>query len=224
MPDPLRVLVVCTANICRSPATVTLLRRRLGATHDIVVTSAGVLALDGSAACDVATALVGDALARGSSMPAPAEVHAARRVTPALLDESDLVLALDRSHRARLAQLSPASRAKTFTLRQAARLAGAIRADLVRGALPAGAPPLPDTHTERLRWFVTELDANRAGVVESTADLVRDEPHRDDVPDPHVLGFQYHPLALALIGEAVEELGSAMAAVLEQPDTSNRIP
>ena len=62
-----RILVVCTANICRSPATATLLRRELAplvSAGMIEITSAGVAADAGRPACDLSSALVGQFVAR----------------------------------------------------------------------------------------------------------------------------------------------------------------
>lgn len=140
-----RILVVCTANICRSPASATLLQRELAPLTDIgtvEVTSAGVAAVPGMPACDLSSALVGQFVAQqhpGAPAPDP-DGHRSRRVTEQMVVEADLILALDRSHRAELARLSAASRPRTFTLRQAAGLSQVIDGYLTKRNRPPARP------------------------------------------------------------------------------------
>lgn len=207
----LRVLVVCTANICRSPATAELLRREFANPSLVDVSSAGVAALPGAAACGVSTDLVRALPVAGAQPPDGAPPHSARLVTAQFLLDADLVLALDRTHRAALAQLAPATRGRTFTLRQAARLAAQVRQQLESGQLPSGAPPLPLDPQSQLVWLMAELDAARTS---SPGASTAAEWHPDDVPDPHVVGFSVHQQALGLIAQSVQEVAAAMRAVL----------
>lgn len=207
----LRILVVCTANICRSPATAELLRRKVADPALVDVSSAGVAALEGAAACVVSTNLVRGLHAATDRPRAGAPAQGARLVTAQLLLDADLVLALDRWHRAALAQLAPATRSRTFTLRQAARLAAQLRQQLEAGQLPLGAPPVPSDPQSRLAWLVTELDAARSSSPSGAAGA---DWHPDDVPDPHVVGFSVHPQALELIAQSVQEVAAAMRPVL----------
>ncbi|MFS0703569.1 low molecular weight phosphatase family protein [Cellulomonas sp. 179-A 9B4 NHS] len=138
-PDPARILTVCTGNICRSPAVERLLRQRLAGT-DVVVESAGTRAVVGSG---VSAPMVPLMAAAGAS----ADGFVARQLTPAVLRDVDLVVALTRGHRSAIVEHAPAAVRRTFTLLELARLlrhvdpaalaaAGATPGERVR-ALPA---------------------------------------------------------------------------------------
>jgi protein-tyrosine-phosphatase len=97
MPSPGHILVVCTANICRSPMGQGLLAHALSAQseplHSLKVISAGVAAHTGEAVSENSvTALkkVGIDISR----------HHSQGLTQKLLDDSLLVLAMTESHRA----------------------------------------------------------------------------------------------------------------------------
>lgn len=217
-----RILVVCTANICRSPATATLLRRELAPlteTGVFDITSAGVAAIPDLPACDLSSALVGQFVAQqhpGSAPPDPTG-HRSQRVTEQMVTGADLILALDRSHRAELARLSPESRQRTFTLRQAAGLSQVIDGYLSNQELPPGAPALPDSPEDRLRWWVVELDAARGTRVGPTTTMNEAmQWHEDDVPDPHVLGYQIHGPAIDMAESAVVILSTAVGRIVAE--------
>lgn len=169
------------------------------------MSSRGVAAAPGLPACDLATALVGGEVAD----------HSSALVTVADLDEADLVLALDRGHRSQLASLAPRTRPKTFTLRQAAALSVAVGEAVAEGRPIEGAPPLPVGTAERLRWWLAEMDAARGlapVVVEATDGPFAVDPL--DVPDPHVVGYHYHAMAIEIVTAAVSDLLSGLNAVL----------
>lgn len=207
---PFSILTVCTANICRSPAAAVLLERGLsgvsvglGLSTTWVIGSAGVRTVADLPPCDAASRLVG----RTSS-------HTSRPVTVEIVAAADLVLALDRSHRAALASLSPRARSRTFTLRQAAQSATYV-ADLVqRGELPEGAPAFPAVPAERLSWWVAELDAARGVSAPQPSDGDHPIAHPLDVPDPHVVGDAFHGTAVNLIASAVEDVVASLREVL----------
>ena len=242
---PFKILVVCTANICRSPAGEFLLRQRLGGYGitpvGISVTSAGVHAQPGAPACDLSVALVNASLATETAPAAPpvvsgtpgaSDAHRSRLVTADMLGEADLILTADRGHRADLAKLAPSSRNKTFTMRQAARLAtwitgpgGVLRVacDKTAGGatpLPPGdplesVPALPTQPVPRLQWFVAELDAARGMAPAGIESPPGWDP--DDVADPHSVGYQLHPLAIGEVVTAANAFADAVALVIRAP-------
>ncbi len=199
-----RVLVVCTANICRSPSAEQLLRAALvrGGVPptEVVVASAGVEAGNGWARCPRARGLLAGHL---DDREVVGWAGGSRRLSADLVRGADLVLAADRGHRAAVARLVPAAHARLFTLRQAARLA----AVLIGGDLPTAValPPAGDVRG-RLRWLVDELDAARGS-----------GPYHqdDDVPDPHVIGDAAHEPVMSLLATAVTDLDGAVRVVLD---------
>ncbi|MFI5355844.1 MAG: low molecular weight protein arginine phosphatase [Opitutales bacterium] len=99
MSAPGHILVVCTANICRSPMGAALLRHALAAQPEpwrsLPVVSAGIYARDGEPVSEnsvVALRKVGIDIAGQVSQP----------VTQALLDDALMVLVMTESHRALL--------------------------------------------------------------------------------------------------------------------------
>jgi protein-tyrosine phosphatase len=215
-----RIIAVCTANICRSPATAALLRRGLAELlPGAVVVSAGVDAEPDYEVCDVSAALIAasfDDEAASADTAADLSQHRSQRLSEDQLAAADLVLGLDRSHRSAIAKLHPSGRPRAFTLRQAAAAAEQVAASLRAGTLPEGAPPLPTEAAERFAWWVAELDAARAflpsGPEETVGGLAFD-PH--DVPDPHVVGFQYHPVAAEAIATATDTLLASLQLLME---------
>jgi len=113
-PPPARVLVVCTGNICRSPAVERLLAARLAGT-DVLVGSAGTHADVGH---PVSTPMVPLVVAGGGT----ADGFAARQLTGRLIADADLVVTLTREHRSAVVALVPGAVRRTFTLRELARL------------------------------------------------------------------------------------------------------
>ena len=210
--------MVCTANSCRSPAGERLLRAGLvGAGvpgSDVDVTSAGVQAVEGRSPCDLSLALSGEFAARTDpghrAPPGVLSSHRSRRLTVEHLAAADVVLAADRGHRAAIARLLLAARTRTFTLTEAARLAGDVGALLASGRLPDGAPPPPDDADGARRWLIAEWDAARG--LRPPPEQAEARWHPDDVPDPHAVGYETHGAAIERIAAAVEVLAGVLAA------------
>jgi protein-tyrosine phosphatase len=107
-----RILVLCTANICRSPMAAGILRRRLGAlglSGDIEVISAGTYAEPDQPAAGRAVTVMGE---RGIDLSG----HRSQAVGPLLLASADLVLVMEEAHRRWLFNLSPRQLGKVFLL------------------------------------------------------------------------------------------------------------
>jgi len=87
------VLLVCTANICRSPMAEALLRARLGeAAADWRIESAGTWALEGEGAAPRAIKVL---KARGIDL----SQHRSRVVDASLLNRARLVLVMEKGHK-----------------------------------------------------------------------------------------------------------------------------
>ena len=111
-----RLLFVCTGNLCRSPfaerRTLELLRGADAAVH---VGSAGTRAVVGAPMHE-------DSVRVLSEFGGSAVGHRARQLTRELVDEADLVLTMGARHRTATLERSPVSLRKTFTLLEAVGL------------------------------------------------------------------------------------------------------
>ena len=96
------ILVICTGNICRSPIGERLLRRLLPAAR---VDSAGTCGLEGRTADSQATEIAAE---RGTLL----EGHVARRLTPAMVRDYDLILAMELEHIEQVTAIAPEARGK----------------------------------------------------------------------------------------------------------------
>ncbi len=118
------VLVVCTGNICRSPLGEGFLRRaltaRLGdATPD--VGSAGTFGWEGSGA-------TAESVEAGAERGLDVSEHVARPLVPPLVNDAVLVVTMTAEHRDEVVAMVPSAAARTFTLKELARLAEALPA------------------------------------------------------------------------------------------------
>ncbi|WP_248583343.1 adenylyl-sulfate kinase [Nocardioides sp. InS609-2] len=112
---PLKVLFVCTANICRSAFMEVTARHLVGDRDDIEFSSAGTRGFtDKPLDADMAGALTTGADHAGFT---------SRPVTRQLVDEADVILTAESSHRADLIEDHPAAFRKIFTLAQFAEAA-----------------------------------------------------------------------------------------------------
>lgn len=165
--EVLRVLMVCTGNICRSPMAEWMFRdglqRRVGDQHRWVeVLSAGTHAHHGKPMQDDA----GRTLARHGVTGH--EAFRAQQLTAGLVESADLVLTAAREHRSHVVSLVPAASGRTFTIRELGRLVAAVEP----GAVAPGAP------RTRGRAVVAAAAAMRG-----RTDFV--EPTEDDIDDPY---------------------------------------
>jgi protein-tyrosine phosphatase len=116
------VLVICTGNICRSPMAEGFLRsvlqRRFGSEAP-AVSSAGTQGWEGSGAQP-------ESIVAASEREVDIEDHVARRLTPAMIERADLVLAMAGEHRDAVVHAVPGAAERTFTLKELVRLAQAL--------------------------------------------------------------------------------------------------
>lgn len=112
-----KILVVCAANVCRSPLAELALRRGLGAASPISVSSAGVRANAGDPICSVVASVHDD-----EEWQAQAQDHRARPVTLEQIEQASIVLTASRDIRGELVRLAPRSRDWMFTIKEAAHL------------------------------------------------------------------------------------------------------
>lgn len=175
--DPFTIVVVCTANICRSPIAERLLRHsldndawRLQRDVPIVVRSAGTRATDRPLPADT----VGELVRLGLSTA---------QHTPVLLDASvladaDLVLGLTREHRRSIVRVAPRMATRSFTLVEYARIMNFIRTERATSIPPYDALAAGDFLRE-----LTALAARLRGSMPPQGD-----PDDLDIEDPYNRG------------------------------------
>jgi protein-tyrosine phosphatase len=177
--DALRVLLVCTANICRSPIAEHLLARAVDvAGLPWSVSSAGVAAQDGRPMhAHTAQVLQSRGFATDS--------WSSRRLTAEFIDDADLVLTATTDHRRQVVTVAPRAAPRTFTLLQFARLTKS-----------AGPPPYEDTDAETFaEWAV-----RARGSVQPVA------AHKDDIADPIGRSLRVFRACAARIDSAIEHI------------------
>jgi len=155
-------LVVCTANVCRSPVAERALRRRLGGLRDVDgaswrVVSAGTAEV--RAEVDKAT--------RAAAVEVGLDVddHIRRRVDRQLLqtEPPDLVLTMTRQHLRTVVGLDPTFWPRTFTVKELARRARELSA----------------RHPPSVQVWLADVHRGRR-----SSDLIRPDEN-DDVADPY---------------------------------------
>jgi protein-tyrosine phosphatase len=116
-PSPVRILTVCTGNICRSPVAERLLQAGLDQVlpGGFEVRSAGTRALVG----DPVQPLSADII---HTFGGTAEGFAARQLSGKILRNVDLVLTMTSGHRGEVLQLDASLLKRTFTIREFARM------------------------------------------------------------------------------------------------------
>lgn len=102
------ILVICTGNICRSPYGEFKLKQLL---PDLVITSAGVATEKSGLQDKPADAMAIDIAAE---FGADISSHKAKQVTAELVEQYDLILAMERNQLEQLCELIPTARHKTF--------------------------------------------------------------------------------------------------------------
>lgn len=119
----LRVLFVCTGNICRSPTAERLLTSYAAAAglNDVVATSAGTRAVIGHPIHPEAKRVLLNLGGQG-------EEFAARQLNTRLAARADLVLTMTRAHRSTVLEMAPQCLRRTYTVVEAARLVTELNA------------------------------------------------------------------------------------------------
>lgn len=182
-----RVLMVCTANICRSPLAEHLLRRAVeddvagSPTPEVVVRSAGTQGWDGAEMDPAAAAQ----LQRLGGDPTG---FLATSLQTTYCEAADLILTATLAHRATVLQEVPQALKRTFTLLEFAHLVE--HNEHVRSA--AGDP--------------REL-VSRAAAARGAAEL-----ELYDVPDPYGANAGFHTETANLVDQAVRAIATSFTS------------
>lgn len=191
----LRILTVCTGNVCRSPLAALMLEQRLSEL-DVQVSSSGTRARPGLPMTSEAQSI---AVELGATQAA-ASAHVSRFLDTTQLQSADFVIAMARDHRRAIVELNPSLSRTTFTLRELDRLVALTDDDeLVLSGKPDG-PESPRATLVRMLAHV----ATRRGIAPPP-----DSPDDDDVVDPYRRSRRAYTLSgvqLARALPAVERL------------------
>ncbi len=196
--EQVRVLMVCTGNVCRSPlAEVTLRARMQGA--PVRVHSAGTRALIDRPMTSDAQDL---AVAHGAAAH-DADEHRARWLLEPIAEDADLILAMSREHRTSAVELAPRLLRQTFTIREFARLAGALTDEEIASAADAAG-----TSPRARLAAVTALVVRQRGL---TAPAPVED---DDVIDPYRRSRATYERSAGQLIPAVDEVARVLRAAL----------
>jgi protein-tyrosine-phosphatase len=190
-----RLLVVCRANVCRSPTLALLLGRLLPGELDIV--TAGWRVDPRLPWCPEMRRLVPD----GPDAAALAVGHRPTLLDAAAIEAADLVLTADQRARAETAKVAPAFATRLFTAVEASHLLAAVARD---------AP----TATAHLAELADRMDAVRGTVELPVARTTRWSRHLRagiDLPDPHSVSRGVrHDRVKPLVEQAAASLAAGL--------------
>lgn len=208
------ILTVCTGNIHRSPLAACLLETwahwylPASLALDVRVSSAGIAAPEGARMGRRAQAIARSFGADGSG-------HTARPVTDDLIAASDLVLVATREQRDLLLARVPAGLRKTFTIREAGRIAASL-----------SAPPARPTKLQDLSRVVARLADGRGTLPSGDSDDIIDPQGRGDAAYLQMVREEVIPLAhlgVTLLGMPRPDLDAYIAAAEDQKALTERI-
>lgn len=176
------ILLVCTGNICRSPAAQLLMEQSLAPATGTRFRSAGTLATPGQSIAGPMASLLDD-------LGLHTNGFRSQRLSRDLIARSDLILTMSRQHRSSVVALEPAALKRTFTLTEFARI-------LSKGA-PSGV-----TVTDLAEWAASQRSPAGAGRLERT----------DDITDPYGKNLRVYRQSLDQVRSAVDVVTDALLA------------
>lgn len=196
------LLLVCAANVCRSPLAELLLRRDLVSLSDVRIESAGTKVAEAAVIC----AAVGDRES-GAEWLEAGGAHRSRAVTEELLAEAALILVSDREVRSDVVATLPEARDRVFTFLDAARSVEEFSSE-----------PAP-RHAGVVTRFATHLDGRRAvrGPEVERRSLFRGrrEVDRSSIEDGHGHSARAHERSLRAVSEAMAVIAAGIGAAQE---------
>ncbi|MEV8358179.1 low molecular weight phosphatase family protein [Microbacterium sp. NPDC076895] len=188
------VLVVCTANMIRSPLAELYLREKF-ADRPITVRSAGTH----PAPDDGMTRRARDAAkALGLSMT-DAEAHRPQLLTREMVEQADIILGASRIHRSACVRMDLSALGRAFTIREFARLSAQVDDEALQRAVDRAG----DDPNARVR-AATDLVREVRGTTDPPGD-----PTVDDVFDPELSRRRSH--YARMVSEMIPALDMAVA-------------
>ena len=183
----LTVLFVCTGNICRSALGERLLTTKLSPLNTAFsISSAGTHAMLGGS---VPQEIIDFAASKNTSISG----HNPQDLTAAKIASADLILTAERTHRSEVVSISPRASAKTFTIKQFARLCEEFDRHVESGEISVTNSLTPGD-------LVAEIADFRS--IASPIDVASS----DDVADPYRRSQEAYDLANNEIDRATEQI------------------
>lgn len=194
------ILTVCTGNICRSPFAELLLGARVGDyRHNVVVSSAGLAAAHGQSMPHEMVELT-------KQLGVDPSNHRSRFLTENTLRSQDLILTMTQQQRKAVVELEPRKSARTFTLRQFARILSRMTSDdLLESESNAS------SFEDRCKALVIFAANNRG---ESRPATHED----DDVTDPYRGTTEDYRRSVAQMLPAIRTIGDLLDAIALSAD------
>src|SRR5690625_3439597 len=190
----IRILTICTGNICRSPFAAKLLAAKLDRAQ-FKVASAGTSAMLGDPMQDTMHRIAMDMGMRWN------DEHRARALTQGLVGQADLILGMEREHRSEAAKLQASAARRAFTLLEFAHIVSSIDEEHLKHLLCLNG----DSPTA-----ASDAATRRPGVVP------RLNPDRlYDLQDPYGRSQQVYERSAAHIEQAVDQIVSFLQRTAE---------
>ena len=208
------VLLVCKANVCRSPFAAAVLKEDFAGINFLAeVQSAGTQAISGQDRCSSSTKAI-DAKEISTQV--------SLNINEIELHSYDLILTASKAQRSDVLQLVPAARDKIFTIVEAAHQSrwlvkpgGALDVAYGKPVDPGleeilvGIPPLPENVNERWKWLIGEMHQWR-GLTQGVQLLDSGQ----DIPDPHESRRNIHAEVFLQIRESISGFTQNLEIVL----------
>lgn len=152
----IRILTICTGNICRSPFAARLLATKLDR-KQFRTASAGTSAMLGDPMQETMQQLAKKLGVEGT------EKHRAHSVTAGVVAQADLILGMEREHRSEAARFQPSAARRSFTLLEFAHIVSYINdGQLQTLLLQSGDTPTAAIEAVvRMRGVVPRLNPDR---------------------------------------------------------------
>jgi protein-tyrosine phosphatase len=201
------ILIVCTANVCRSPYAEALLTDYAGRSgrSRLRIASAGTRAAAGQSLCPDAAAQLRMAGVGGDSETD----HRSKELDLDLVRNAELILVASLEHRSEIAHADAAARRRTFTLKEAAAYLSALAPQ----GKHAGGIPVRDGSLSEAAEAMNSIRGTVAipeGPPMALRSLLkRRDPsaqRRLDIEDGHLQGPLRHRAALNEVRQAVGEI------------------
>lgn len=196
------VLSVCTGNVCRSPLAELMIADGLRSITSVHVFSAGTGALVGSGV-PAPTARLAERLGLNASQ------HTSQQIDVEMIRRSDLIIGMAREHRRRVVEFTPAAMRRTFTLRELARVADAVKPELPQAVGASGAA----TPDDAMRAAIALAAAMRGTVAPPV------NPADFDVVDPYRQSDAVYEQSLAELAPAARAVSDFLATAVSSIPT-----